>query len=132
MSLYHHLYAVSESSKDFVLSLNTMAKGEVLAEDSLHYTIRYVGQALIGVRWALRDINPQLSIHEPAIAAQLTDAFETRDFVISEAELALAEFEQSGSTDSFRKVAQEAEVALHQINEATELFRKIYFGAVRV
>lgn len=94
------------------------------AEDALHYTLRRVAEALTHLRDVVRAIEPRLSIHAPDVATSIMGVG-SRVLVISEAESALDEFARGGtSTAEFRRVADDARMALQEIDAAVEAMRQ--------
>jgi hypothetical protein len=124
--LYTALKWLDSASQDFVYLLTALAEGTPEARDPFMYSVSGVGGALTAVEKAVKDIDPQLSIHFPEVARSIEDAVISRRPTVSEASNALFDYtnEQNG-TAALQQVAHQAEEALAEIKAATEALRQV-------
>jgi hypothetical protein len=97
--LYTALKWLDSASQDFVYLLTALAEGTPEARDPFMYSVSGVGGALTAVEKAVKDIDPQLSIHFPEVARSIEDAVISRRPTVSEASNALFDYtnEQNGT-----------------------------------
>jgi hypothetical protein len=120
--LYVALGELSDASVAFVAALRAASEGDSSAKTDLARRLPAVSVALQHLLSAVEGVDPQLSIHVPAVADEIMGAYMRRGIVVSRAEEELDKLAR-GEEGDLAALVPEAEQALAQVEHATESLR---------